>query len=264
MMKQVLTTMDRGEKTNNWNIQKFHEILHLPKQISEYGNICNTDAGFGECGLKYWAKRPGQHAFKSNIDVFTESTVKRVREHVCLRKAAHIICEKESANLIFDYDSDSSSDCFMIIDHEAINPPLAQKAQPARVTTKQLTTRPKFKVYSEISTEAGENNILKIPRLCVEGWIAFRGGDDANFLQSLNSVRVHCRHLCVPYTHANCVNLVTKSKKSHVRNFTPYCTIKYGLPPFVVLRVKIVLYNFWIINPENSFGNSGMQTGELM
>jgi hypothetical protein len=121
MMRQVLTTMDRGEKTNNWNIQKFHEILQLLKQISEYGNICNTNAGFGERGLKYWAKRPDRRALKGNTDVFTESTVKRVREHVCLRKAAHILCEKESANLTFKYDSDSSSDRSMRILHEAIN-----------------------------------------------------------------------------------------------------------------------------------------------
>jgi hypothetical protein len=158
MMRQVLTTMDRGEKTNNWNIQKFHEILHLPKQISEYGNICNTDAGFGERGLKYWAKRPGRRALKGNTDVFTESTVKRVREHVCLRKAAHIICEKESATLTLEYDSDSSSDCSMKILHGTIDRPVALTAQPVtrqiNKKNKQLTTRPKFKVFGETSKEA--------------------------------------------------------------------------------------------------------------
>jgi hypothetical protein len=116
MMEKVLTTMDRGQNSNNWNIQKFHEILHLKKQIMEYGNICNTDAGFGERGLKRWAKRPGRRALKGNTDVFTESTVKRVREHVCLRKAAYIVSEKEDLieNLglysgnVSDSDSDDS------------------------------------------------------------------------------------------------------------------------------------------------------------
>jgi hypothetical protein len=108
MMRQVNTTLDRGENTNNWNIQKFHEILHLTKQITEYGNVCNTDAGFGERGLKSWAKRPGRRALKGSTDVFTESTVKRVREHVCLRKAAHKVCEKENAYELDGYNSDDS------------------------------------------------------------------------------------------------------------------------------------------------------------
>jgi hypothetical protein len=91
MMRIVVNTMDRGDNTYNWNIQKFHEILHLPKQVREYGNICNTDAGFGERGLKFWAKRHGRRALKGNIEVFTASTINRVREHVCLRKAAYIV-----------------------------------------------------------------------------------------------------------------------------------------------------------------------------
>jgi hypothetical protein len=62
----------------------------------EYGNISNTDAGFGERGLKYWAKRPGRRALKGNVDVFTESTINRVREHVCLWKAAFILSEKDN------------------------------------------------------------------------------------------------------------------------------------------------------------------------
>jgi hypothetical protein len=76
----------------------------------EYGNICNTDAGFGERGLKYWAKRPGHRALvKGNVDVFTESTINRVREHVCLRKAAFIISGKEDTNFVIS-DGQSSTD----------------------------------------------------------------------------------------------------------------------------------------------------------
>jgi hypothetical protein len=114
MMCMVITTMDRGEKTYNWNIQKFHEILHLPKQIAEFGNISNTDAGFGERGLKYWAKRPGRRALKGNTEVFTASTINRVREHVALRKAACQISDKEYylenhiPNISYSYTSDDS------------------------------------------------------------------------------------------------------------------------------------------------------------
>jgi hypothetical protein len=112
MMRIVVTTMDRGDNTYNWNIQKFHEILHLPKQVREYGNICNTDAGFGERGLKFWAKRHGRRALKGNTDVFTASTIKRVREHVCLRKAAYIVSSSTySRKLSRDSSYHSNSSC---------------------------------------------------------------------------------------------------------------------------------------------------------
>jgi hypothetical protein len=37
-MLQLTSTLNRGEGTMNWNIQKVHEILHLPMQMSEYGS----------------------------------------------------------------------------------------------------------------------------------------------------------------------------------------------------------------------------------
>jgi hypothetical protein len=56
MMLQLTSTLNHGEGTMNWNIQKVHEILHLPMQMSEYGSPSNFDAGIGESGLKHWAK----------------------------------------------------------------------------------------------------------------------------------------------------------------------------------------------------------------
>jgi hypothetical protein len=80
MMRQLLSTLDRGEGTNNWNIQKFHEVLHLVVQVEEYGNISNTDAGVGERGLKLWAKRHGRRARKASDSIFVESTANMVKE----------------------------------------------------------------------------------------------------------------------------------------------------------------------------------------
>jgi hypothetical protein len=111
MMEMVISTIDRGDKTNNWNIQKFHEILHLPKQIVEYGSINNTDAGFGERGLKYWAKRPGRRALKGNVEIFTASTIQRILEHVCLRKAAQAVSDKEDYHIASLPLRDDSSNC---------------------------------------------------------------------------------------------------------------------------------------------------------
>jgi hypothetical protein len=78
--------------------------------VTEYGNICNTDAGFGERGLKDWAKRPGRRALKGNSEVFTASTINRVREHICLRKAAYTLSEKDHNFCFLTEMQDESSD----------------------------------------------------------------------------------------------------------------------------------------------------------
>lgn len=88
MMLQLTSTLNRGEGTMNWNIQKIHEILHLPIQMTEYGSPSNFDAGTGESGLKLWAKRPAKRSLKGSIEVFTSSTANRVHEGMVIAKAA--------------------------------------------------------------------------------------------------------------------------------------------------------------------------------
>jgi hypothetical protein len=113
--------MDQGDNTYNWKIQKFHEILHLPKQVREYGNICNTDAGLGERGLKFWAKCQGCRALKGNTEVFTASTIQQVCEHGCLRKAASIILSSSTSQEPFsDLGSYSSNGYDLSDDDEQI------------------------------------------------------------------------------------------------------------------------------------------------
>jgi hypothetical protein len=87
MMRQLLSTLERGEGTNNWNLQKFHEILHLVVQVEQYGNISNTDTGVGERGLKLWAKRHGRRARKASDDIFVESTANMVNELTLITQA---------------------------------------------------------------------------------------------------------------------------------------------------------------------------------
>jgi hypothetical protein len=92
MMVQLTSTLNHGEGTMlNWNIQKVHEILHLPMQMSEYGSPSNFDAGIGESGLKHWAKRPARRALKGCIEVFTSSTACRVHEGLVIAKAANCL-----------------------------------------------------------------------------------------------------------------------------------------------------------------------------
>jgi hypothetical protein len=90
-MKQLVGTLHRGEKTNNWNTQKTHEILHFAEQIREYGSLMNADTGVGERGLKYSAKEPACNARKGSIDVFTESTTNQVCNTMILKKASDVM-----------------------------------------------------------------------------------------------------------------------------------------------------------------------------
>jgi hypothetical protein len=112
MMLQLTSTLNRGEGTMNWNIQKVHEILHLPMQMSEYGSPSNFDAGIGESGLKHWAKRPARRALKGCIEVFTSSTACRVHEGLVIAKAANCLgisspkkkkCAPRIQSCIFDH-----------------------------------------------------------------------------------------------------------------------------------------------------------------
>jgi hypothetical protein len=91
MMLQLTSTLNQGEGTMNWNLQKIHEILHLPMQMTEYGSPANYDAGVGESGLKHWAKRPALRALKGSIDVFTTSTASQVHEGLVIAKAANCL-----------------------------------------------------------------------------------------------------------------------------------------------------------------------------
>jgi hypothetical protein len=100
MMLQLTSTFNQGDGTMNWNIQKVHEILHLPMQMAEYGSA-NYDAGIGESGLKHWAKRPATRALKGLIEVFTHSTASRVHEGLVISKAANClgICSSKKRNV---------------------------------------------------------------------------------------------------------------------------------------------------------------------
>jgi hypothetical protein len=91
LMKQLVSMLHCGEKTNNWKTQKTHEILHFAEQICEFGHLMNADTGVGERGLKYWAKKPACSARKGYIDVFTESTTSQVVDTMILRKAYEIM-----------------------------------------------------------------------------------------------------------------------------------------------------------------------------
>ena len=50
---------------DGWCLQKFHEHLHVPYDMSQWGSLQGYDAGPGERSLKTFAKKPAKTAQKS-------------------------------------------------------------------------------------------------------------------------------------------------------------------------------------------------------
>jgi len=49
---------------NGWKLQKFHDMLHIVRDIENYGSPNNVDAAPNENNLIDFAKRPGKRAHK--------------------------------------------------------------------------------------------------------------------------------------------------------------------------------------------------------
>jgi len=52
---------------NGWHLQKFHDLLHLVRDIENYGNHNNIDAAPNKNNLIDFAKRPGRRAHKKGF-----------------------------------------------------------------------------------------------------------------------------------------------------------------------------------------------------
>lgn len=73
---------------NGWNLQKFHDILHLPFFMGRYGHPGNFDAEVGESGLRTWAKwAAGTAAKRGDKNAFVAQCAKRMDERLTLETA---------------------------------------------------------------------------------------------------------------------------------------------------------------------------------
>jgi len=65
MLSSILKEIPRSEN-NGWKIQKFHDMLHVSRDMYQFGNPQNWDASPGEHNLIYLAKRPARRTQKCN------------------------------------------------------------------------------------------------------------------------------------------------------------------------------------------------------
>ena len=70
-----------------WKLQKLHELIHIPYQMTMFGSPANWDAGPGESALKTWAKKPAKTLQKRGVAVFNDQVSKCLHESACFWKA---------------------------------------------------------------------------------------------------------------------------------------------------------------------------------
>jgi len=63
MMNEILDNAPRYDK-NGWKLQKFHDMLHIGRDIKIFGSPNNVDAAPNENNLIEFANRPGKRAQK--------------------------------------------------------------------------------------------------------------------------------------------------------------------------------------------------------
>ncbi len=72
MMRQIKEITPRKDK-NGWYLQNFHDLLHLVRDIKNYGSPNNINATPNENNLIDFAKRPGRRAHKKESFCVTVS-----------------------------------------------------------------------------------------------------------------------------------------------------------------------------------------------
>ena len=84
MMSEIKENAPREDK-NGWRLQKFHDLLHVVRDIDNFGSPNNVDASPNEKNLKNFAKRPARRAHKKK-EIFVSQVSHRLRESDLIRK----------------------------------------------------------------------------------------------------------------------------------------------------------------------------------
>ena len=87
MLSFIATHFRRSEKTCDWNLSKFHELLHLVTDSYNFGSPKVIDTGKTELGLRQWVKNPSLTVPKRGVERYTEGLARRLSENLTLEKA---------------------------------------------------------------------------------------------------------------------------------------------------------------------------------
>ena len=85
MVTMVKKTVPRSEG-HGWKLQKLHELLHLPFNITSFGHSRNFDTGHMESHLRTMAKKPARTAQTLSWSDHQEQVGKRIDDFQVLAK----------------------------------------------------------------------------------------------------------------------------------------------------------------------------------
>jgi len=75
MMLDSIKKFAPHQYKNGWKLQKFHDMVHIVRDIENFGSPNNVDAAPNENNLIDFAKKPGRRAHKKR-EVFLHRLVK--------------------------------------------------------------------------------------------------------------------------------------------------------------------------------------------
>ena len=116
MMKSIIEVFPRNEG-NGWNIQKLHELLHIPTDIMNFGSPKNFDTGIYENRLIHIGKINAKFCQKRGPHVFQSQLAQRIHEQQCFEKTKRILFQPNSCN-VFQFEDVCREDDQSIEDEE--------------------------------------------------------------------------------------------------------------------------------------------------
>jgi hypothetical protein len=93
---KITSTFERSS-SQNWNISKIHELMHLPTLMEQYGSPVNFDSSACEKLHKDIAKKPGRQSQKRH-KTFTQQAAQRLSERQMISRAYNIIQNETNNN----------------------------------------------------------------------------------------------------------------------------------------------------------------------
>ena len=108
MIREIKTVIPRTEG-NGWNLQKFHELLHIPVDVMNFGSPKNFDTGIYENRLIYVGKKNAKFCQKRGHTVFTQQLAGRIHENQCIEKGKRLLLRPDQHKQRSDGDSDDES-----------------------------------------------------------------------------------------------------------------------------------------------------------
>ena len=98
MMSKLKRYVGRGKGTMGWRISKFHELLHIFEDTSNFGSPRNYDASKTEKGLQQWVKKPSSTVAKRGGHKFSGHLAESLKEYLSIQKACALLPISLQAN----------------------------------------------------------------------------------------------------------------------------------------------------------------------